>query len=246
LVKATLYPPLLRVFDAALYVGQHSRRYYEHYGYPKRRLFFAPHCIDTAWFRSRATSDVRYQLRNALGIGAQDKVLLFAGKFEPFKRPIDVIEAVAQLGLEQPVHVMMAGAGVLESSIRARASALGVSLHMLGFQNQSQMPGVYAASDVLVLPSGGRETWGLVANEALACGLPVIVSDAVGCAPDLAGDGTVGAVTRLGDIESLSKSMVRLLKAPPALTDIHRRSEEFSVDRAVSGICEAAEFVCGR
>ncbi len=244
--KAMVYPSFLRLFDAALYVGRYSRQYYEHYRYPDSRLFFSPHCVDNAWFESRATGAARSELRGALGIGAHEKVALFAGKLVPFKRPIDLVEAVAKLNIDRRVHVMIAGSGVLESAIRVRASALGVSLHMLGFQNQSQMPRAYAAADALVLSSTSRETWGLVANEALACGLPIVVSDAVGCAPDLAGDGVAGAIAPIGDIDSLSQTIARVLVAPPAPAAMRRRSREYSVERAVSGICEAAEFVCGR
>ena len=74
---------------------------------------------------------------------------------------------------------------------------------MLGFRNQTELPGLYAAADVLVLPSDGDETWGLVVNEAFACGLPAVVSDAVGCGPDLVEEGATGAVFALDDVGSL-------------------------------------------
>ena len=76
------------------------------------------------------------------------------------------------------------------------------------------MPACYAACDVLVLPSTGRETWGLVANEALACGRPIIVSDAVGCAPDLAADGVVGRTFPLGNYKAF-EAIAAVLDDPP-------------------------------
>ena len=103
----------------------------------------------------------------------------------------------------------MAGSGELEAHVEAAAAASGVPLHLLGFRNQTEMPAAYAAADCLVLPSDGRETWGLVANEALACGRPIIVSDACGCAPDLGCDGRAGRTFPMGDTEALARAIGR-------------------------------------
>ena len=142
---------------------------------------------------------------------------------------------------------MVAGSGELDADdARSAQSALGVPLHMLGFCNQTEMPAAYAAADALVLPSDGRETWGLVANEALACGRPVIVSDACGCAPDLAADGKAGRVTPLGDTEAIAAAIGDVMDRPPLAADIRARAESYSVARAVEGIIEAAEAIRGR
>jgi len=78
-----------------------------------------------------------------------------------------------------------------------------------GFLNQSKMPSAYVAADVLVLPSDGGETWGLVVNEAMACGLPAIVSDAVGCAPDLIDEGQTGFTFPMGETKALADRLVQ-------------------------------------
>ena len=83
---------LLRAFDAALYVGSRSKAYYEHYRYPADRLFFSPHCVDTDRFATEATVAARRHLRAELGVGQDERLVLFAGKLLPFKRPGDVIE----------------------------------------------------------------------------------------------------------------------------------------------------------
>ena len=208
LFKCLVYPPALRVFNAALYVGQRSREYFESYSFPRNRLFFSPHCVDAQRFRQNSTAEAGAALRRRVGIGEDEAVVLFAGKLLPFKRPLDVVEAAAcLLKRGRPVTVMVAGSGPLEEPMHNRAAQTGVKLVLLGFQNQTEMPACYAACDVLVLPSTGRETWGLVANEALACGRPIIVSDAVGCAPDLAADGVVGRVFPLGNYQQLSEAI---------------------------------------
>lgn len=243
LAKAVSYPALLRVFDAALYVGKRNREYYKHYGVPNGRLFHAPHCVDTHWFASRATEEVGRSLRSKLGIAPDEKVVLFAGKFVDFKRPLDVVEAVAKVAISKTVSLMLAGSGPLGSEIANLARQLGVRTHDLGFCNQSQMPAVYAASQVLALPSTGRETWGLVCNEALACGRPIVVSDAVGCGPDLASDGNVGRTFELGDTDGLAEAIASTLRSPPSAERIEHISEAFSITAAAGGIEEALSAI---
>jgi glycosyltransferase involved in cell wall biosynthesis len=245
--KRLLYPCLLRQFDAALYVGKRSRAYYAHYHYPAGRLFFSPHCVDNAFFANRATPAARRELRNRLGIADGDRVLLFAGKLQPFKRPLDLVDAASELRRRgKPVQVLVAGAGELEGDLSRRAADRGVPLHLLGFQNQSQMPAAYAAADVLVLPSDGRETWGLVANEALACGRPVLVSEACGCASDLAADGRAGAVFPVGDVRALADGLARLFDRPPTAEAILAKAQDYSLERAADGLSEALAFLAAR
>lgn len=235
--KELLYPPLLRAFDAALYVGSRSRRYYEHYRYPAERLFASPHCVDTAWFAERATAQARAALRAEIGAADDERIVLFAGKLLPFKRPLDVIEATAAAGDRR--RVMVAGSGELAEALSARAAELAVPLTLLGFQNQSRMPAVYAAADVLMLPSDGRETWGLVCNEALACGRPILVSDAAGCAEDLAGDGEAGKIYEMGDIAAAGRALGELLSQPRSAKAIAERSRRHSLSAAAEGVLTA-------
>ncbi len=242
--KAFAYPWFLRLFDAALYVGNRSRAYYEHYRYPSKRLFFSPHSVDTKWFAERATSEERHALRSRMGISPDTPLFLFAGKFVPFKRPQDLIAAAAVCranGLK--IELMMAGDGPLRESLAVSASAQGVPIHFLGFCNQTKMPSAYAASDCLVLPSDGRETWGLVANEAVACGLPVIVSDECGCAPDLATDGQVGRSFPTGDIPSLARAICEVAFNRPNPGEVQRLSSAYSLDATTEGVLTAFDTV---
>jgi glycosyltransferase involved in cell wall biosynthesis len=244
LAKALLYPPLLRTFDAALYVGERSQAYYRHYRYPAERLFFSPHCVDTQWFSERATEAARSDLRDSLGIGPSTRLILFAGKLTAFKRPLDVIETCARLrGQGLDAQMLVAGSGELEGELGNRAASLGAPLHRLGFCNQTRMPAVYAAADLLMLPSDGRETWGLVCNEALACGRPILVSDAVGCAPDLAADGEVGASFPLGDLDAAAAAASLLLSAPPGAAAIAQRSAAHGLKAAADGVMAALDHV---
>jgi glycosyltransferase involved in cell wall biosynthesis len=238
--KAITYPIFLRFFDAALYVGERSRAYWTRYRYPSARLFFSPHCIDAKRFAIGATAEARTALRAQLGVAPNTKVALFVGKLVPFKRPLDLVAAASQLNRGgRDLTLLVAGAGPLESEMATAACAGGVTLHMLGFCNQSKIPRAYAAADVLVLPSDGNETWGLVANEALACGRPVVVSDAIGAAPDLAADGSAGRVYPMGDVGALAHALDDVLLRPPTCEAIAARSARYSVAEAVEGIVQA-------
>ena len=203
IAKAIAFSRVLRRFDGFLYVGQRSREYLQHYGAPANRLFFSPHCIDNASFRAASDS-----ARRAMGqVSHRNKRVLFVGKLLERKRPLDLLRAAALLRERQPVEVAFAGSGELESELREFARASGVPAIFHGFVNQSEIPAVYAAADVMVLPSDGLETWGLAVNEAMACGLPAVVSDAVGCGPDLVEQGVTGAVFPVGQISLLAAAM---------------------------------------
>ena len=235
--KELAYPIFLRCFDCALVVGERNRAYWQHYHYPESRIFSSPHCVDNDWFATHSTDSARVSLRTKLGIAQETKVVLFVGKLVDFKRPLDVIAAVKLLKSKGVnLEVLIAGAGPLEQDLTRAARKAEVRMHMLGFCNQSEMPNAYAASDILVLPSDGRETWGLVVNEALACDKPVVVSDAVGCAPDLTARLGNRAVFPIGDTDALAANLQRVIMDPPDETIIASTASAFSIDKACSGI----------
>lgn len=239
-IKNATYPFFLRIFDVAVVVGERSREYWEHYGYPSSRIFVAPHCVDREWFRSRAGADERERVRRNLGIASTSLVAMFSGKLLEVKRPADLIAAAARLrahGL--PVEVVIAGSGPLEGGLRALSTRVEVPLHLLGFLNQAEIPRAYAASDVLVLPSES-ETWGIVVNEALASNRPVIVSDRTGCAPEIASLFGRRAMFPVSDVGALADRLEATFVAPPGKEVINRACATFSVSRAAEGIIEAA------
>ena len=101
------------------------------------------------------------------------------------------------------------------------------------------MPAVYAAADVLALPSDAGETWGLVANEALASGTPVVVSSAVGCSEDFGRNGVAARSYPSGDIRALADALDEMFETPPPGEAISALSRAYGIDVAVGGIVEA-------
>ena len=202
---------LLSNFDAALAVGRRARRYLLRFGVDPTRIWASPHCVDNAFFAAHADAfagaDGRTAARASFGLPADGRVLLFVGKLEDRKRPMDVIRAAARLG--PPYAVLFAGDGADRETCRAVAESLGVRLVTAGFLPQSELARAYRAADCLVLPSS-HETWGLVVNEALACGTPVVASDRCGCVDDLVHPGASGERFPPGDVAALAAAVERL------------------------------------
>lgn len=247
LLKELVYPRLLRSFDGFLYVGQRNRDYLRHYGLSEDRLFFSPHCIDNDSFTRSAEAARRDHRDEPEGVSGA-KSVLFAGKLVERKRPLDVIRALAQLRRQgYPSQAVFVGSGELEESLRHEAATSGVPAIFHGFQNQSRMPSHYAAADLLVLPSDHQETWGLVVNEAMACGLPAVVSDAVGCGPDLIEPGRTGAVFPFGDVSALAAAIRSTLALEPS--SVRKRLGEkmtlYSPAGAARGIITGASALRG-
>ncbi len=203
---------LLSAYSGYLSVGRRSRAYLTSHGVSPMRIHASPACVDNRRFAESAAPHLepsaRDAARAALGAAPQDFVVLFAGKLEERKRPLDALRAVTALGPQAVLAV--AGSGPLEHELRTQAARLGVRLAALGFVNQSRLGEVYAAADCLVLPSDSHESWGLVVNEAMATGLPVVVSDHAGCGPDLVVAGETGEVHRTGDVPDLIHALERV------------------------------------
>jgi glycosyltransferase involved in cell wall biosynthesis len=169
----------------------------------------SPHFVDNDHFaRGAASADVA-AVRRSWAVPDGALVAGFVGKLIPKKRPFDVLEAAAHGG-QRNVHVVFVGDGELREACRARAASLAIGATFAGFHNQRSLPAAYAAMDVLVLPSDVRETWGLVVNEAMACGRPALVSRAAGCAPDLVREDRTGYTFELGDVAALGNSLSAL------------------------------------
>ena len=215
--KRVLYPLMMKRFDLCLAYGKRSAEYFSHYG--ARRTAIAPHFVDNDFFaeRARECHAGRAEQRRRWGIPEDAFCLLLCGKLAPVKRPLDVLAALRRLpdGARgsRPLHLLIVGDGELRQECEdyARRQALPVSF--AGFLNQSELSAAYAACDALVLCSQS-ETWGLVVNEAMACGLPVVVSSTCGCAPDLVEDGVTGLVFPQGDVAALARCIRWIWRCP--------------------------------
>jgi glycosyltransferase involved in cell wall biosynthesis len=220
-VKRAILSRLFARIDRFLYIGSANRRLYEAYGVEEARLLAARYAVDNARFARQAAAlrGERAQLRRAWGIEGESFCVLFCGKFIAKKRPMDLLEAgriLSEQSGASDIHLLFVGAGELETALRAACDATGRErprATFAGFLNQTEISRAYVAADCLVLPSDHGETWGLVVNEAMASGLPCIVSDACGCAEDLV---PPEWVFPLGDATALAERLAALRVQPPA------------------------------
>jgi glycosyltransferase involved in cell wall biosynthesis len=214
-VRSLLWPlktrAMLGQYAAHLAVGARARDYLLAHGVPPTRIYDSPHTVDNEFFAAMAaphlTEAGRVAARRGFGFAADDFVVLFVGRLDGRKQVADAVRAVAQLG---PSAAMLAvGSGDRLSENRAEAIERGARVVWTGFLNQRDLGRAHAAADCLVLPSA-RESWGLVVNEAMATGLPAVVSGAVGCAPDLIVPGETGDVFHSGDVDDLAAALQRV------------------------------------
>ena len=243
-MRRRIIAAIFRRFSAFLYVGSANRAYFRDHGVPEDRLFHAPHAVENERFiaAADAAAQAARGWRARLGVHPTHRVVLFAGKFERKKRPLDLLAAFRRARLND-VSLLYVGAGELEGELREAACRLE-NVYFAPFQNQTEMPRTYAAADLFVLPSfGGTETWGLAVNEAMCMGRAVIVSDHVGCAPDLVVPRVNGLVFPAGDVPALAAALEEAFADPARLRRWGEAGREkvrqFGYDELTAGLLQA-------
>lgn len=198
---------------AFLAIGSANRDYYLRRGVAPDRIFPVPYAVDNGFFAERAAmTDVeREALRHRLGLPAGRKVVLFAGKFQPRKRPDLLLAAWSRLPEPRPA-LLFVGDGEMRAALEGQDASPVV---FAGFRNQTELPTLYALADVFVLPSE-REPWGLAVNEAMACGTAIVASDEVGAVRDLLTP-DCGRVFPAGDCQGLTKALAEALADSDAM-----------------------------
>ncbi|MBE9175012.1 glycosyltransferase family 4 protein [Synechocystis salina LEGE 06155] len=239
-IKHLIISKIFQNFDACLYVGKANYDYFRFHGIKSNQLFFTPHAIDNQRFTITAEISSQAQgWKQQLGIPLDNKIILFAGKFEDKKRPLDLLKAFVQANLTK-VSLLMVGAGNLELKIQEfvrHQPHFGDRLFFAPFQNQSLMPRTYAVADLFVLPSyGSGETWGLAINEAMAMGLPVIVSSHVGCGPDLVKPYENGLIFEAGNINALTECLREAMQDSDRLKAWGKTSQTIIVNYSYANI----------
>lgn len=252
--KRLAHKILLEQFDAFVAVGRANRDFYISSWIDPGRIFRSPYFVDNVRFLRQADEHRRQraELRSGWGIPQRSYCFVFAGKFGPEKRPLDLVRALAVAGrkLSCPVHALLVGTGPLLEATRRACDEAHVPVSLAGFLNQSEITRAYTAADCLVLPSG-KEAWGLVVNEAMVCGLPAIVSDRVGCGPDLITADVTGWTYPCGDVEALADRLCRAAGDPDRASRIGSAARDrvlaaYTVEAAADGILEAAERLDSR
>lgn len=205
---------------------------YRSYGIDAERMFKSHLCANNRAFFNEPVVEKRFDF-------------IFCGRFVAAKNPlfaVEVARSVAQR-LGRPVSILFVGSGAMESQMRAASASAGLLLESVfaGFARQDELPRLYGSARILLFPTQ-LDVWGVVANEACAAGLPVLVSPFAGSAGELILDGQNGFVLPL-NVRQWSDAGVRLLSDGGLYASMSAKSRalvhEYNFENATAGLANA-------
>jgi glycosyltransferase involved in cell wall biosynthesis len=232
LLKKMFFQFLRNMVDGILPVGTLNAEYWQHYLGESVPLFLMPYAVDNDYFQRKSTEAAarRDELLRELDIAPGRQVILFASKLQRRKHCADLLDAyeifIGDKSRETRPCLVIVGDGEERAALEERARAKGLDdVRFCGFRNQSELPGFFDIARVFVLPAR-HEPWGLVVNEVMNAGKAVIISDDIGCQPDLVTDGVEGCVFPVGDVLALADALQRVLSAPGTAEQMGQRALE--------------------
>jgi glycosyltransferase involved in cell wall biosynthesis len=248
-VRAGMIRMLFRNTSGFMVSGVLNAAYYRHYGADGSHFFLLPWAVDNERFTnaSRFEPGERARMRKPLGIEPEQIVFVFSAKLVERKDPMTLLRAYEQMPERDRAVILFLGDGVLREPLEAYARAHDLpGVRFKGFVNQSELPKYYGLSDVFVLPST-YEPRGAVINEAMACGLPVIVTDRCGSIGDIVLEGENALVYPAGDASALAAAMTQLAGDAELRQRMAKRSRQiigtWTFARGVEGVKAAADYI---
>jgi glycosyltransferase involved in cell wall biosynthesis len=235
-LKERVKSQFVKPFDAAMIGGRRHRDYLVSLGMPDARIFDGYDAIDNDFFAKEAAIARRNEEALRQEHHLPQRYFLSCGRFVPEKNFSGLIDAFAryrQAAGQNAWDLVVLGDGEEMAALRAQAEQLGLgnSVHFPGFMPYATMPIYYALAGMYVHPAR-IEPWGLVVNEALACGLPVLVSERCGCAPDLVHQGVNGFSFDPENTAALAGLLGKMTKGTENLEAMGRASEAIAADYA--------------
>ena len=249
-LKKILWPAVFSLAGQILTASSAGRDLIISLGFPPDRVSMTLITVDNDWWLAQATAIDRDDARKSLGFAPTEKIILFCAKLQPWKRPMDLLHAFASAAIPN-AKLVFAGDGAQRTELESEAAARGISekVQFLGFVNQSQLPRLYKSADLMVIPSH-YEPFGLVVNEAMLCGCPVIASDRVGAVRDLITHAETGFVYPCGQTDALAPLLQLVLSGPTRLASIRqnalRRISTWTLQANVDALVEAVERAVSR
>lgn len=252
-IKQLFFAALRNSVDAVLPIGARNAEYWQHYLGDAVPQFPMPYAVDNDWFARSAAAAAPHAaaLRAELQLEAGRPIILFASKLQTRKHADHLIAAYARFLAEHEANAKPYLVIVGDGEERIRLEAQCTELHLdtvrfAGFRNQTELPAFFHLADVFVLPSQ-HEPWGLIVNEAMACGCAVIVSSDVGSHVDLVTDGVEGCVYPVGDIVALTQALSRVLANARTMGNSARtRMATWSFEQDVQGLRAALAHTTGK
>ena len=249
--KRVFFALLRRLVDGVLVTGTLNREYWQHYLGRDFPLFLLPYAVDNAWFQAqcRLAAATRAQLQAELALDPTRPVILFASKLQTRKHCDDLVTAFTRLGhLDPKPYLLIVGEGEERPALEAQAASVE-GIRFCGFRNQSEMPRFFDLATVFVLPAR-HEPWGLIVNEFMNAAKPVILTDDIGCQPDLVRDGVEGLVYPVRDVAALTAALTRILTAPAEAAAMGARAlariDGWSFEQDILGLRAALAQLTGK
>lgn len=248
--KKVFWPRLFSLADQVIVPSSASRDMMVSLNIPPEKVTLTPYSVDNDWWKRASSLVERDVVRSGWQASGDTTVILFCAKLQPWKRPLDLLRAFAKANLPKTLLVY-AGEGPLRGQLEAEAKSLGMAgrVKFLGFVNQSQLPAVYTAADLMVLPSE-YEPFAVVVNEASCCGCAVAASDRVGAARDLILPTSPGLIYPCGDIEALAQLLQKAVCDPARLAErgkaAERRMDSWGPRENIAATIEAVERALAR
>lgn len=236
--------------DAMIVPGRRSHEYYIHLGMKPSNLFIAHDAVDNSLFIDRN------QLKNyeielfRSGLNLPKKTLiLYVGRLVENKGPEILLDAYSRLKSEQEdCALIFVGDGQNRSKLEDICIEQGIpDVFFAGWIDGKPKSIYYAVSDIFVFPTK-RDVWGLVVNEAMASGLPIIASEAAGCVDDLVINGVNGYIIKSDNADLLYCTLVNMLSDKKRMSDMGKASrniitESFQIANSVDGFHNAIRTV---
>jgi glycosyltransferase involved in cell wall biosynthesis len=256
IAKRVFFNGLKLLVDGVLPIGSLNAAYWGHALGEELPQFPMPYAVDNGYFQSRSQeADLRRgDLSGELNLDPSRPIILFASKLQRRKRCADLLEAYlslcSEVGSEPVPYLLIVGDGEERAALEKRVSGSGAGgVRFCGFRNQSELPVFLSLATVFVLPSQD-EPWGLIVNEAMNSGCAVILSDDVGCQPDLVSDGVEGCVFPVGDVDALKDALRQVLESPETAKAMGRRGRKrismWSYEEDITGLRRAIATVTRR
>lgn len=246
----SLKQTFFRRCDGFIVPGKSARDYILQMTGEAQRIFVAPNAVDIELFSAHAESARKNASRVRGALGLPQKYFLFAGRLIKAKGVLELLEAYASLSVEirSEMGLVFAGDGPMRADLESLSHSLYPgTVHFTGFLHRNDLARCYGLAECLVFPTHS-DTWGMVVNEAVASGLPVICTRVAGCARDLVT--TNGFVVDPRDVAQLARAMREIAITPQLRQEMALRSKElsrcYSPELCAKGIAEAAIAVSER
>ncbi len=248
-VTLPLVRTIVKYSDACIAVGTRSKEYLKLLGASESKIFVAYSTVNTSFFNQigHVTKGEKEKLRKRIGLKTNN-VILYVGQFIKRKGVDYLVDAYQEVKKKfNDVSLLLVGYGSLKEDLEKRIDNQNINdVFFINHVEPKDMAKIYSLATLFILPSL-EETWGLVINEAMAVGLPIVTTDKVGSSVDLVKPGYNGFIVPSADSKALKDSIYKIIKDDTLIKKMSGESKKiiknFSPELAARQFVNAINFV---